>query len=144
MKVPWNSLSEKHKKMMAVAAVLVMVASLMRCAYWYTQWTSWHGANEALQPYTGQDIGAISREMWKDSTDDVLAVLQQSEQWGIQIVSAQNEYKNDKKYMLETKGTYENYIRFLNEIEKELPNAKIEVIQMERKEDIIECKLRIS
>ncbi len=112
------------------------------CGYEYTQWKRWNHANETVQAYSLTP--QFSRTMWESSPIALMPILQQQcEIHGLHVLSFQSTQHDGRHYILELQGNYENYVQFFNKIEESIPFIVIEIMQMERSEKQIICKVRI-
>ncbi len=141
MKKRWIHLFPHHKKEICLALGVVLLLGIGRCVYAYLQWSEWKQANETVQAYTIRPAKA-ARNTWEISKTDIMdTVQQQSHAYDLQILSFQAMQREGRQYMVELQGNYENHIQFLNKMEEIMPLTAVDIIQMERGENQIICKI---
>lgn len=130
-----------HKKGIGLILGVILLLGIGRCVSAYLQWNEWKHANETVQAYTIPSANT-TRNTWEfPKTDMMDTVQQQSKAYGLQILSFQARQQEKRQYVVELQGNYESYIQFLNTMEEILPLAAVDIIQMERGENQIICKI---
>lgn len=142
-KIPWRLLFQHHKKAVCLGLGAAVVIGTGWCVYEYTQWGIWKNARATVQAYARMPDGK-TRNMWEFPRLETMRIVQQqSEAYGIQIVSFQAMQREKQQYLLELQGNYESYIQFIDALEELMPFHEIEILQMERNENQIVCKIRV-
>lgn len=138
----WRNLIHQRKKEICIILASVLLIEAGWCGYEYTQWKRWNHANKTVQAYSLTPLP--SRTVWESSSIELMSIVQrQCEIYGLQILSFQATQHDGRHYILELQGNYESYVHFLNKIEEMMPFTMIEIVQMERSEKQIVCKVRI-
>ncbi len=141
MKKPRIQLFLHHKKEICLMLGILLLLGIGRCISAYLQWNEWKHANETVQAYTMPPVNT-ARNTWEFPKTDMMDIVQQqSKAYGLQILSFQARQREGRQYIVELQGNYESYIQFLNKIEEIMPLAVVDIIQMERGENQIICKI---
>ena len=141
MKKPRIRLFPRHKKEICLMLGIILLLGIGRCISAYLQWNEWKHANETVQAYT-MPPDNTTRNTWEFPKTDMMDIVQQQcKAYGLQILSFQARQREKRQYIVELQGNYESYIQFLNKMEEIMPLAAVDIIQMERGENQIICKI---
>lgn len=138
---------KRHKQFLWYILLVLLLLSSVHCAYWYRQWQAWKAVNNRICSYKTamewKDREDIIRK-WQETDEDALNVVQrQADACGLQVLSFYTLPQEKSRYNVELSGSYESYIHFFNQMEREGPLFSISLERMERCGDAVLAVIKI-